>query len=466
LIESVCFGRRVYLLFDADENTNVHVRAGRDRLAQCLLDKSISSDVRLLHLPPSILEPHAGADDFLGKCDDKAFADLFEESERVQRGVIETVLTDDSSSALAVEDMPANCLSGRLGEIGETYLRKFPRAYAYSALLANASALIQRRVGAPRTNIFVVTVGESRSGKTEADLWARSILGVSPLSLITGFIGSGEQFVVKYGEADRAPRLFDPDEAAHFLAKAMLDNASFPTLFTRAWGQDCFPMTVGKQKKNEDHLFNMHLSFYGGLVAQKFEDAFGSASTAGFYQRCFFAHGPTGFAYHYRPVPPELHSCERREPAPCEIDESVWEQLDDWRKEDPAISGILECCLRATTISASFDGCRKLTAKDLGPMRHLIDYQKSIRAILRPNEGLTVEGKITDRLRRYLESVPPGHGVSKRKLYTATNIHRFSTTTADRVVRSLVAQGIFQETRGKRADTTILSIPPRKDFRP
>lgn len=463
LLAEVCRGRRVYILFDVNERTNIKVKIARDNLAQRLL-QGITNDVRLLHLPPAVRDPFwNGPDDFLGACGDAAFADLFEECEIVAPGAVESVLEEDDANVAEVEDMPDECMSGRLGDIYEKYLPRFPRAYGYTALVANASALIQDRALGVRTNFFGINVGASGSGKTEVDAWARSILGVCQSVLITGFIGSGEQFVTKYGDAEGNTRLFDPDEAAHFLSKAMLEHASFPYLFTRAFGQDQFEMTVGKQKKDEQYLFHQHLSFYGGIVEEKFEEAFTGASTAGFYQRCFFGHGPTNFPYNYQPVPTELRAREHCVPSAVQIDESVWEQLKEWSKELATERNdnrrLLEVCLRVMTICAAFDGRDVLTAKELGPMRHLIDYQKRVRMVLRPNQGETIEGKITDRILRFMESLPPGCAVTKRKLYTATHIHRLSTTTADRVLKSLIAQNLLRENRGRRADSVYISMP-------
>jgi hypothetical protein len=464
MLEEVCSGRRVYILYDYDENTNFKVRAGRDHLAQRLL-QGIAADVRLLHLPPSVLEPHHGPDDFLGKFGDAAFADLFEEVERVRPGVVESVLVDESNKTIEIADMPAECMSGELGAIYEKYLRGFPRAFGYPALLANASALVQDRSPGVRTNIYVINVGPSGSGKTECDRWANGILGVFSSSVITDFIGSAEQFAVKHGNAGGNARLYNPDEAAHFLEKAMLEHASFPFLFTRAWGTDSFGMTVGKQRKDEEHRINIHLSFYGGVVEDHFEDCFGSASTAGYYQRLLFGHCPTDFPYSYRPFPVELQGCRFRVPSAIEIDESVWEQIDEWGNEDATFRDdnrrLLEVCLRASVIAAAFDRKQVLTAKDLEPMKHMLAYQKRVRIILRPNVGLTIEAKITDRLRRYLESQPRGHGVTKKKLYDATHIHRLSTTTADRVIKSLVTQGLILETR-QRSNSFVYSLPGKE----
>jgi hypothetical protein len=122
---------------------------------------------------------------------------------------------------------------------------------------------------------------------------------------------------------------------------------------------------------------------------------------------------------------------------------------------------LTEVCLRAMTICAAFDRREVLTAKELNPMRSLIEYQRRVRTVLRPNQGQTIEGQITDRILRYLGSKPEGHAVSKASLYTATNIYRLSTTTADRVLRSLAAQELVRETRGKRANSFYYSLPRR-----
>jgi uncharacterized protein DUF3854 len=461
LLAEVCRGRRIYILYDYDENTNPKVKTARDRLAQRLL-QGITVDVRLLHLPPSILDPHHGPDDFLGKFGDRAFADLFEEVEKVRPGLADSVFVDENA-APEIEDMPADCMSGRLGDIYEKYMAGFPRSFGYTALLANASALVQDRAPGVRTNLYVVNVGPSGSGKSESDKWARGLLGVFDTTIIKAYVGSGEQFAVKFGDAQGNTRLYNPDEAAHFLQKAMLEHASFPQLFTRAWGEDQFSMTIGKQKKTEDHGIHMHLSFYGGVVEDHFEDCFTGSSTAGFYQRILFGHGPTKFPYFYQPFPLELNSAEFRVPSAVKVHQSVYEQLQEWGNQDATFRDdnrrLLEVCLRASIIAAAFNQHLTLTAEQLGPMKHMVAYQRRLRATLRPNVGATIEAKITDRLRRHMESLQPGHGITKRKLFKATNIHRLSGLTAERVLKMLVAQGIFAESRGNRTDTTVLSVP-------
>jgi hypothetical protein len=458
LLASCCRSRRVYLLYDANEATSVNVRVARDRLAQRLLRK-ITGDVRLLHLPPAVGAPWNGPDDFIGECGDDYFRDLFEQVEIVTPGVVESVLVD-TSAVTEIKDMPAECMSGELGEIYEKHMSGFPRAFAYPALLANASALVQDRAPGVRTNIYVINVGKSRTGKTEADMWARTILGVYDTNILRAFVGSAEQFAVNFGDAGGNSRLFNPDEAAHLLEKAMIEHAAWPTLLQRAWGEDSFEVTVSRQKKTDErHPINMHLSIYGGIVEEKFEDCFTSASIYGFYQRVFFGLGPTDFVYNYRPVPEELRGRGFRGPSAVTIDPEVWKQLDEWRKPlGTEFWGIPEVCLRASVIAAAFDRKKTLQVSDLEPLRHMIEYQKYARTFLKPNTGVTIEGKITDRIINHLRKLQPGHGVTRRELYRETNIHRLGVSCADRVIGSLVANQIVRATKGKRGDSEILSI--------
>jgi hypothetical protein len=313
--------RDAYAFFDGNVETNKDVNVARERFIDTLFAKG-AKRIRVINMPVTVEPGINGPDDFLGRYGDSAFFQLLFNAE------VRTGPRKAASLPKGSEDLPEDCLDGRLGEICANQLGRFPRAYAWPALLANASVLIEHRAPRVRTNIYAITVGESRSGKTEAGNWARSILGVPETVRISSFVGSGEQFVTKYGDAGGNPRLFDPDEGAHTLEKAMIEHASFSFLLTRGWGQDCFGMTVGKQKKSEGHLFNMHLSLYWGIVEDKFEDVFGGSSVAGFYQRILFGHGPRDFSYHYRPLPHELEGSESTVPQRVEIHPGIFEQLD------------------------------------------------------------------------------------------------------------------------------------------
>jgi hypothetical protein len=354
LLESVCRGRRVYILVDQNDNSNYKVRDGRDKLARRLLD-DITADVRVLHLPPAIREPfYNGPDDFLAAFDDEAFFDLFETAE-VKSRQVESV-SEATPALLEIEDLPETCLDGRLGEICTRYLGAFPRAYAYPALLANASVLIQDRAEGVRTNLYSVMVGKIHTGKSQAEKWAAGILGVGESSTISTFTGSGEQFVHLCADAAGSPRLFAPNELGHTLQKMAIERASFAFIFNRAWDEDKFPVSMAKHPKQSHSVFHCHLSILGGVVDDYFEDLFGVNTVAGFYDRCFFSYGPSGSEYDYRGAFPErLRGSEFRNPGRVEIDRSVWAQLSEWRKNDPSLGRILEISLRVATISAAFD---------------------------------------------------------------------------------------------------------------
>ena len=86
-LAQVCRGHRVYILLDANSESNPDVERGRAWLARTLLAEKISDDVRLLRLPqPSAAPGWNGPDDFIAVNGDEAFFDVLETAQRFESG--------------------------------------------------------------------------------------------------------------------------------------------------------------------------------------------------------------------------------------------------------------------------------------------------------------------------------------------------------------------------------------------
>jgi hypothetical protein len=180
---------------------------------------------------------------------------------------------------------------------------------------------------------------------------------------------------------------------------------------------------------------------------------FGVNTSAGFHDRCLFGLQPTGFAFDYAGEPPdELSRVCYRNPVAVKIDGSVWKQKSAWNKQDRTLGREVEVSLRAATIAAAYDGRAVLTADHLGPTKAMIDYQKRIRALLKPNEGGTPAGKISVLMRDYfLTRVPAGQGITERDLFDRTNMHRHDPRTAKQILHVWKGNHTLSEQKiGKR----------------
>jgi Domain of unknown function (DUF3854) len=442
----VAAGRKAYVLFDSNSESNPAVFSARKKFIHALRSKGCT-DVRVLILPGG--EGVNGPDDFLAKFGDSKFFDLFETGTKA--------VSEAGPDPLAMPDMSEQCLGeGYLADICRNEMAAWPRAYSYLSILTHASTLIHDR-GDTRTNIFGVKVGPVGTAKTECDSWAANLLGIPASNIVSAYCGSGEQFVHLFSDACGNPRLYAPDELAHTLLKMGIDRSSFALIFNRAWSQDRFVVTMSRFSPSNPPIFDCHLSLSGGIVSDVFEDLFAANTIAGFYDRILFGHCPTGWLYDYRGAfPDSLRSTRFKTVRAPRIAPNVWDEVSDWRKQDPSLGRIIEIGLRAAVISASFDGKTTLNASDLQPARAMVSYQKRIRDVLRPNRGVTVEGKITDSILNYLGQLRGG-GVTARTLFTGTNAYRLGVRTAEQVLRVLVANGTVVRTDGKRTD--LYSIP-------
>jgi hypothetical protein len=139
-------------------------------------------------------------------------------------------------------DMPEDCLNGRLGEIYQRRLCKFPRAFGWHALLAAATIRAPRSINDNiRTNLYCGLVGPTGSGKSSAIDQSLEVLGVSKdPRLFRAKYGSAEGMMPAIAEQipPGSNCLLNPDELAHLLAKLNIDRSAFPSVINTAFYHD------------------------------------------------------------------------------------------------------------------------------------------------------------------------------------------------------------------------------------
>jgi hypothetical protein len=330
---------------------------------------------------------------------------------------------------LTVPDMPAEVLAGRLGEITQRRMARFPRSYSWPSILACAGLLVPRS-NQMRTNLYAALVGEVHSGKSQAAETAQKLLGIEKPLLLEVFAGSAEGLVRLLEDTEGAARLWNPDELSHTLEKANIERASFPYILNSAYYKDEFPLTSAGGKTSN---FNSRLSILGGIVEENFGHSFGSATTGGLYDRFIFGRSPAPFDFIYRPYE---GTPEEVQPTEVWIAPEVWEAKDEWGRENEALRGrVGENAVRAAVICASFDGQKILTAKHLAPARALAEYQARVRLVLRPNPGENTDARCAFAI---LQALPENAAwANRRELYQRIHGNRFGPGAFDRAVSNL-----------------------------
>ena len=353
-------------------------------------------------------------------------------------------------SAYSLPDMPEECLDGFLGKLCQKYLWRYPRAYAWIALVTVASALVPRRSQSQKFNIYGVPVGPVGSGKTETIRAAQTLLHISTPELLDAMVGSGEGLMQRIADAFGSPRLYSPDELSHLLTKMAIQNSSFPSILTRAFNYDQFEVIMAKGKRVQ---FHASLSILGGVVDEKFGDLFGAASTLGLFDRCLIGACPSGFVLSYAPFEDPNVAVS---PASIFIDPDVWVEKELWTRNHPAITPrCAELAIRVASICASFDRRSSLCAADLGPAFALAEYQSRIRQVYKPNPGENLGGRVAEKILSYLQSYG-GRFVGKREMERALNLNRYDPRIAESVYACLKANGQIEEQKTGRTKPKML----------
>jgi hypothetical protein len=344
-------------------------------------------------------------------------------------------------------DMPVTVLDGKLGELCMSRMlsdHKFPLAYAWPSLLAVASALVPRYSEKQRVNLFAALVGPVHSGKSQAIEWAQNLLAIKEPDLLEIMAGSGEALVRRCKDAKGTARLFSPDELGHLLEKAKIEHSSFSYVLNKAFYSSKFEVLMGRK---EAAIFNASLSIIGGLLDDRFEDLFNSATTGGLYDRFMFGACPGNFIGSYVPFDEVVteYNLER-----VYVHEEVWRCKDRWLEEDRELEPrVAEIAIRAAIVCASFDGRTILRAADLSAARSFAEYQKRIRRLLKPNEGETVEGKLALKLLAHLSRLN-GKYCKQRELLDKTGAYRFGPSVVKRTMDVLHANNDIEILKNSR----------------
>jgi hypothetical protein len=335
-----------------------------------------------------------------------------------------------SVDVLKIAEMPEAVLDGRLGEICQQQLvgSGCPIAYAWPAILAVAGTRTPQT--SVRSNLFVTLVGPIGSGKSVTIHRALAVLGVKAPVLQKQMAGSAEGLAARLADANGSPRLLFVDEVAHLMAKARIDNASFPYILNVAYYSTEFDLTIARGKQIH---FNCQLGFIGGVVEENFHHAFGSATTGGLHDRVVFGLCPYPFEFFYRPFEAPI---EEIQPGTVRVGSDVWEARDEWLKTIPGLTGRhAEHALRAAVIAASFSGNSELSAKDLGPARAFAEYQARVRGLLKPNPGQNPDAVCAFAIMAMLEE--SNDWFDERALSRKIHAERFGPTVFRRCLENL-----------------------------
>ena len=382
-----------------------------------------------------------------------------------------------------IKDMPESVLDGWLGQICKSrMLQHFPVAYAWTALVTVASAMVpvDPTQNGMRCNLFGCPVGPIHSGKSEAIKHAKLLLGIQSPPLLDLLAGSAEMLTSAVADAGGRPRLYSTDELGHLLEKAQIQNSSFVYLLNRAFYETGFKVRSMERKKKEV-VFNATLSVIGGVVEERFGDLFTAKTTGGFYDRFLYGLCPTGFRYFYMPFEggPALQISQTEDdlysdaivpiasvgnqPIPVTLDKSVFFETNRWMRDDdvlknPDCERIVEIAMRVATICASFDRRPILYGKDLGPALELARYQARIRRLLKPNPGKTFEGQLFHKFFEFLTThTSDGSWMPRRELFHRTCSHEIGLPVSNKTLDAMIAnedvEGLDQ--RGK-------SGPPKR----
>jgi hypothetical protein len=357
------------------------------------------------------------------------------------------VIVDQHAGEL--RDMPGDVLDGWLGEVYRKHMGCWPIAYAWPALVSIASALVPN--SPVRTNLYTALVGPMGSGKSHCFKHAMKLLGIKEPQLVKMMTGSAEGMLSSdaINEANGDSRLLATDELGHLLEKAKIQQSSFPFVLNTAYYESKFKVTMAQGKKVD---FDCILSVIGGLVEDKFQDLFGSATTGGLYDRFIFGNCPDGFKYNYRPLD-EVESVLATDdgvfgaasrPTPIRVDREVWPVLDEWRKKFD--NRVVESALRVAAICAAFDNREVLRPGDLGPALAFAGYQQRIRVMLRPNPGVNPDGIVAHKVLDFLRRAGGGW-VNVKTMLQKTHAYDLGPNVAKRVVDVLIANNDIEMTK-------------------
>jgi hypothetical protein len=350
---------------------------------------------------------------------------------------VEPVIAE--APAVSLRDMSDAVLCGRLGETCQRLLLLSPISYAWPALLSIAGTMAHQG-SKLRTNLFTGLVGPRQTGKSTTIDNTIAVLGLSEDSaeLERSMCGSAEGLLRKVGDAGGCARLYCPDELMHLFIKTQIDRASFAPVLQRCFYNTQFELVIAKGQR---FSFNASLGILGGIVQDKFDECFGSATTAGLHDRFILGICPQPFSFDYRPFDGNAECLPAA--VPVSVEPQVWEQKTEWLKLVPGMTGrIAENALRVASICASFDGRKLLRIQDLQPAIEFAKYQIRAQELLQPNPGENPDARCAFAILRKIEELARnGEWVRKREISRLIHADRFGPSVFLRAGNNLLFNG-------------------------
>jgi hypothetical protein len=343
-------------------------------------------------------------------------------------------------------DMPTAVLDGALGLLYKGHLRHHPISYAWPTLLSAASVLIPRVKGLIRTNLYTCLVGPTHSGKSYVMDDVLKLLGmdIGHAGLLSAKFGSAEGLVERLKSRAGRSILYDVDEIHYLFAKAGIEHASYPHMLNSLYYQDEAEGGISKKQ----WIIDCRLSLHGGIAEDKFEDAFGSITLGGLYDRFTFGIVAVPHTCLWRPF--ESQRVELQ-PVTVEVDRSVWSAKNRWVEEMNIDPRVAENALRCAYIAACFDG-EPLTATRLAPAKAMAEYQMRIRHVLVPNPGDRPEAQCAHRIRTWFQQhAAEGQVVKRNQLYKSLHITRYDPSVFSRCLDHMVFNGELEADQYKQS---------------
>ena len=345
-------------------------------------------------------------------------------------------------SDAALLDMPEKVLTGKLGQLCTDRLGDFPVSYRWLAFLAAAGQHVSPHPQ-HRANLNSVLIGPSGSGKGEAQKRANILFGLKDYGLVlSGKRGSAEGLLRHLESTNGKPLLWFPSELAHTMKKAQIENSSFSTIIYDMFDDDEFDVTMMGQKRFQGKV---RLSLTGGIVAERFEQSFGSESTGGLYNRFLLGvcpleyRGQKPYKYMWRPLAgepivktPQLPFDGPNAPSSGSlppqfslptprVHTDVYDARDAIVKAEGIEERLTSLVLRCAIISCAWDEIPELRASYLEPFWELARYQMQVRQLFKPNEGENFDAIVGNKITSYLKR-RVGQWVKWREVYLHTNI--------------------------------------------
>lgn len=337
-------------------------------------------------------------------------------------------------------EMPESVLDGRLGEIFDTRLRgRFPLDYAWPALLTVASVQVAPDAANP-TNLYATLIGPKGSGKSQAIRWAQYLLDLRPSQTLETLCGSIEQLAKEIDALGADQVLYSVDELNHVTSKGSIEGATLFPVLCRLFNEPRLALRMRGGDRVDRTCF---LSIAGGIVSDRFDNAFGAAASGGFADRFLFGICPEGFQYDWSPFEGGAASGADLVPTPPSVPRETHEARNAWRREK-GLGREAEIAFRCSLISAAYSGKEILTPDDLGPCFALGEYLGVAKKRFAPNLGENSDGVLAEKLRRFLGSLEGEGWVPYSDLVKRSGAYRFGPRQARAVFTGLVEDGEFE----------------------